>query len=291
MPLPDNFHSQKTFNSSEQVVPYTALERMMEADLPNEKGDAALEQSHDKNTMECSDVKFSSNLDQDKNNNVCLDDFSLELDENANQHDPKQFQYQSGPGSKIQSWCPSFSVPLDNGDTDMGYSSHSACSSCQQGSQTDSGQNINFTDVEYAEDCFDGDDEMEDLLFHFDRFFRNRYEELLTEQGMHVRQIIKKAAKSCGDKCCITDTDPSSIQVTDKATQTDVVEKFSLPPIIIDDSSCQALDRLEDHKKIPTKLPLDQPGTAYLTKDKQYLKIFSLTCAVSNLLHRNEYKT
>ncbi|CAG2198767.1 unnamed protein product [Mytilus edulis] len=329
MPFPDNIHSQKTFNSSEQVVPYTALEGMMEADLPNEKG--AAEHSYDNNSMECSDVKievssqhqptynscdlieddkdvlqletetqqdlsdslhpkeFSSNMDQDKNNKVCSDVFSLDPDEDSNQHDPKQHQYPSGSGT--QPWCPTFSVPLDTGDTDMGYSSHSACSSCQQGSQTDSGQNINFTDVEYAEDCFDGDDEMEDLLFHFDRFFRNRYEELLTEQGMHVRQIIKKAAKSYDDKCCIADTDPSSVEVTDKATQTVVVEKFSLPPIIIEDSSCQALERLEDHNKIPTKsLPLDQPGTACLSKDKQFLKILSLTCAVSNLLHRKEYK-
>lgn len=51
------------------------------------------------------------------------------------------------------------------------------------------------------------------LAFFLDRFFRNRYEELLTEQGMHVRQIIKKAAKSYDDKCCIADTDPSSVEV------------------------------------------------------------------------------
>lgn len=72
-------------------------------------------------------------MDQDKNNNVCSDDFSLDLDEDSNQHDPKQHQYPSGSGT--QPWCPTFSVPLDTGDTDMGYSSHSACSSCQQGSQ------------------------------------------------------------------------------------------------------------------------------------------------------------
>ena len=38
-----------------------------------------------------------------------------------------------------------------------------------------------------------------------DRFFKNRYEEILTEQEMHVRQIVKKVIKTCNDKDCFTE--------------------------------------------------------------------------------------
>jgi hypothetical protein len=44
------------------------------------------------------------------------------------------------------------------------------------------------------------------MLFTFsDRFFKNRYEEILTEQEMHVRQIVKKVIKTCSDKDCFTE--------------------------------------------------------------------------------------
>jgi len=44
------------------------------------------------------------------------------------------------------------------------------------------------------------------MLFTFsDRFFKNRYEEILTEQEMHVRQIVKKVIKTCNVKDCFTE--------------------------------------------------------------------------------------
>jgi len=55
-----------------------------------------------------------------------LEQYSLDIDEDTNQlGPPKYFQYNTS-----QQW------PLQlEGEADMGYSSHSACSSCQQGSQ------------------------------------------------------------------------------------------------------------------------------------------------------------
>lgn len=315
MPLPDLKSTTSLFKSSEQVVPISneVLEgsQCMEADLPTEAGTSSLgqipimetenveEQTQDPihtvtETKIIEDSEFGESvqhcnlLQEGQTSNYpikqeeeshLLEQYSLDIDEDTNQLGPPQyFQYNTS-----QQW------PLQlEGEADMGYSSHSACSSCQQGSQADSGQNnLNYPDVDYTEECFNGDEEMEDLLFHFHRFFKNRYEEILTEQEMHVRQIVKKVIKTCNDKDCFNE----AVEVTDKATQTDEIKKFTVPSVIINDSTYKACNRLEDQDQTSLRnSSTDSIRHAIMQKDKLLQRVTSLTCDITSLLQRKEYK-
>lgn len=306
MPLPEHVQSiGSLYKRCEQVVPVKGAEgnQFMEASLPNEKGAAVVMQAKITETQvvetidEMTDsgnqqMKMNRGLQhplrqereinphpfnlEEESNQLLLEHYSLQHEDNATQHSPGHFPF--GSDSNPQ-WLGQYPIHCE-ADIDMGYSSHSACSSCQHGSQVDSaGTNTKYDDG-YTE-CFNADEEMEDLLFHFDRFFRNRYEEILTEQEMHVRQIVKKVIKTCNDKDGFTE----AVEITDKATQT---EKFSFPSIILKED-CQV--STETKESISSKKLTDDCIASFMQKDRLLLKLTSLTCAISNLLQRKEYKT
>ncbi|XP_033740843.1 uncharacterized protein LOC117327778 [Pecten maximus] len=97
-------------------------------------------------------------------------------------------------------------------ERDLGFSSHSTSSSCQfetsptEQEQVDGSWNnfpIDWSDAE-ADICQHGNNKIDDLIYHFDKFFRGQIENkftemgdfihsLMTEQQTHVRYIVNTA--------------------------------------------------------------------------------------------------
>ncbi|KAL5010573.1 hypothetical protein ScPMuIL_012878 [Solemya velum] len=117
---------------------------------------------------------------------------------------------------EIQVQVPQAGVVTDT-DGDVGYLSNSTCSSShgydcpvmdQSNSQANTAVDPHVVPIDWSDvGCGHGDSEVDDLLYHFDLFFRERFfselqqfqdsiHSMLSEQQIHVRQIIHTALNS-----------------------------------------------------------------------------------------------
>ncbi|KAK3585546.1 hypothetical protein CHS0354_022957 [Potamilus streckersoni] len=123
-----------------------------------------------------------------------------------------------------------YADPFPENEQDVGYSSHSTCSSCQgpEGAATDHGsplvpQQTQWDLENYQKDMHpqNGSSEVDDLIYHFERFFHERFEDelrnfresvhaMISDQQAHVRQIVhsavceaqvKELSGECSCKC------------------------------------------------------------------------------------------
>ncbi|KAL3881645.1 hypothetical protein ACJMK2_028058 [Sinanodonta woodiana] len=106
-----------------------------------------------------------------------------------------------------------YADPFPENEQDVGYSSHSTCSSCQgpEGAATDQGSPLLPQETKWdLENCQkdvypqNGSSEVDDLIYHFERFFHERFEDelqnfrdsihaMISDQQAHVRQIVHSA--------------------------------------------------------------------------------------------------
>ncbi|KAJ8314674.1 hypothetical protein KUTeg_006824 [Tegillarca granosa] len=212
-------------------------------------------------------------------------------------------------------------------DHDVGYSSHSTCSSCyvdsvqmEQGSHVSyipNQLNIDWSDTECEEGYLHGENEVEDLLYHFERLdtevqkIQNTFHSMLTEQQIHVRQIVHTVLDSSqhlpSENVQSHDTqndikdfkrmnlpDDSVESLQNKIPQT----LISIPLLHRSTSFCQKGTtenlRAHDGQGTPHSNFEDQ-GTFVHTfdtsKDKMLLKMMTLVCGINTVLQRKEYRT
>ncbi|XP_060067674.1 uncharacterized protein LOC132547886 [Ylistrum balloti] len=168
-------------------------------------------------------------------------------------------------------------------ERDTGFSSHSTSSSCQLETspteqEADSSWNyfpIDWSDAE-ADICLHGNNKIDDLIYHFDKFFRGQIENklsemgsfihsLMTEQQTHVRYIVNTAVSTSASQ-----------------TLTSVERDTSLG------SPVRKLTRFSSGEEMSNSL-------FYITRDDErkrlLLKILSTSCAIGCVLLRPEFHT
>lgn len=209
-------------------------------------------------------------------------------------------------------------------DHDVGYSSHSTCSSCnvdsvqmEQGSHASyipNHLNIDWSDTECEEGHLHGENEVEDLLYHFDKFFKERldtemqqvqntFRSMLTEQQIHVRQIVHAVVDSYQQlpsenlQSHDTPNDIKRMKFPD-ASSDSIENKIPQTPMLPTSASfCQHSTteylRAHDGQNTPHSKFEDQDSihTFGTSKDKMLLKIMTLVCGINTVLQRKEYRT
>ncbi|XP_061176284.1 uncharacterized protein LOC133185207 isoform X2 [Saccostrea echinata] len=208
-------------------------------------------------------------------------------------------------------------------DPDLGYCSHSTCSSSHNVEQGTESYQSDCSDVEY-DGVVQGAEKMEDVVQQFGKYFQGQYHQvihhikssmqsILSEQQDHLRHIINFASKSyqssSGDP--LTDTSSLPCLMADEhgrelpppsSTACNLEEMDALPPL--DDIEFSDFywtpdssyphnnftahsfpDSQEQHNTMSDNQTVED------TKENFLLQILSLTCGVNNLLQKTEFKT
>ncbi|XP_062609829.1 uncharacterized protein LOC134271634 isoform X2 [Saccostrea cucullata] len=209
-------------------------------------------------------------------------------------------------------------------DPDLGYCSHSTCSSSHNVEQGTESYQSDCSDVEY-EGVVEGAEKMEDVVQQFGKYFQGQYRQvihhikssmqgILTEQQEHLRHIINFATKSYQSSsgnpltetsslpCLTADEHYGSELPAPANTACNLEEMDALPPL--DDiefsdfywmpDSSNSHNNLTAHSFPESQeqhnIMLDNQ-TEENPKEKFLLQVLSLTCGVNNLLQKTEFKT
>ncbi|XP_060595147.1 uncharacterized protein LOC132749436 [Ruditapes philippinarum] len=196
---------------------------------------------------------------------------------------------------------------------DTGYSSHSTGSSylgqgsqlessfMDQGSQLDleAEDNGSLTGNKPAKDNYlCGENELEDLLYHFQNFFQNRFESefqryreavygIIQEQQSHVRQIVHTAIRE----------QSSSQRSFTEEFLSEETEKEPTPmrPMNQTGTGMPFNSLLDKDFFIPISTCLQPSNSTSVVKDgttrNKLLDLYSLSCSVSTLLAKKQFKS
>lgn len=194
------------------------------------------------------------------------------------------------PGSQLD---PSF---------DQGYGSHSAGSTyhgvdsqmegsvMEQESQQGPGS-VAGTSADYW--C--GDNELEDLLYHFQNFFKNRFESelrhyqeavygILEEQQNHVRQIVHTAIREHNSQSY---TDELLNENTDDGKN---VSKEEIQPGSSDSQLCY-MDYYIPAGVVASTTNSTSTKSKGEMKKTRLIELLAMSCSVSTLLAKSQYKS
>ncbi|XP_053397978.1 uncharacterized protein LOC123553098 [Mercenaria mercenaria] len=195
---------------------------------------------------------------------------------------------------------------------DQGYSSHSTGSSNQgqdsqrEGSVMEEGSQLDLCIEEKGwsagsksgdDNYLHGENELEDLLYHFQNFFQNRFESefhryqeavygIIQEQQNHVRQIVHTA---------IREQSSSQKSYTEELLSEDT-EKTTTIPNSTSKIGMHFTSILDTDYYIPVGISATPtPNSSAVVKDevakRRLLDLYSLSCSVSTLLAKTQFKS
>ncbi|XP_069129703.1 uncharacterized protein [Argopecten irradians] len=193
-----------------------------------------------------------------------------------------------------------FSNESEN-ERDQGFSGHSTSSSCPTENEVGSSWSnfpIDWSDAE-ADICQHGNNKIDDLIYHFGKFFRGQIDSklnemgnflhgLMSEQQTHVRYIVNTAVIASQSSTPV-EKDPSldpslgsPVRKSSRLSSSQEVPGSPLSPII------NNVD-LSDASR--TMLTVDKSIQDEDERRRLLLKILSKSCAVGAVLLRPEFHT
>ncbi|KAH3724480.1 uncharacterized protein LOC127853068 isoform X2 [Dreissena polymorpha] len=216
---------------------------------------------------------------------------------------------------------------------DSGYSSHSSSAMCylQDCSQTETGlvEGSHTGVIEGSQDmgslpgtsdgdsgCLQGDLDLDDLLYHFQQFFRHQFDEelqlmhermcgILASQETHVRRIVHMAlsgqidTQPCVPKTCLGDitghqTECSVVHIP-QPVPNDADSSMITTPHITEKVTHRAHTILaSEHRETAVKYNQtisDTNGNQSDSHRDDILTLMSLSCQVSTLLAKPQFRT